>query len=471
MIVNDERRPRLLLSAYQCGPGMGSVSQIGWHWYSRLARRLPVTLLTHSRNRAAIDAAGGPVGESRILYVDTEWFAGPLYRFASRIFRSSEHAVFLVSSLDFYVYDRDALRIARKEALDGMAWDLVHAPTPVSPLAATRLHRLGLPVVLGPWNGNLGLPPGFRDILRKDSAWLYPIRHLGRLFDAILGGTRHASVLLTATKSTTAGIPTRYHHLCVPMLENGVELETFTAAPWPAAPRSAPKDVPKDAPGIKSSVEASVEAGFDVEPLRLVFVGRLVPFKGVGMLIDAVARLSAEIPVVLSIVGEGPMAGEWRAQVARLGLTAQVRFTGNLPPRDVAGEMHAAHVFCLPSVRESGGAVLLEAMACARPVIAVGFGGPAEIVDETVGVALPPTGPEAVVEGFVAALRDVVRNPETWRRRGETGRHRAEERYSWDAKVDLAIALYRDLLVDPVAARTRLQVPADIQPIPSRDTL
>lgn len=422
---------RLLLSAYQCGPGMGSVSQIGWHWYSRLARRLPTTLLTHVRNRPAIEAAGGPVGEGRILYVDTEWFAGPLYRIASRIFPKSEHAVFLVSSLDFYVYDREALRIARAESQDGMPWDIVHAPTPVSPLAATRLHRLGLPVVLGPWNGNLGLPPGFRDILRADSAWLYPVRHLGRVIDGLAGGTRHATAILTATRATIAGIPRRYHHLCVPVLENGVELETFPAAHWPTAP------------------------GVAGEPLRLVFVGRLVPFKGVGMLLDAVARLAPEVPIRLCIVGDGPLSSEWREQATRLGLGEQVRFTGNLPPPEVAAEIRAAHVFCLPSVRESGGAVLLEAMACARPVIAVDFGGPAEIIDSAVGLALPPTGPEAVVEGLVAALRDLVRNPEIWRQRGEAGRRRAEERYAWDAKVESTIELYRDLLADPVAARNR----------------
>uniref|UniRef100_UPI0035934FA5 glycosyltransferase n=1 Tax=Thiocapsa sp. TaxID=2024551 RepID=UPI0035934FA5 len=294
--MSGAQGPRLLLSAYQCGPGMGSVSQIGWHWYSRLARRLPTTLLTHVRNRPAIEAAGGPVGEGRILYVDTEWFAGPLYRVASRIFPKSEHAVFLVSSLDFYVYDREALRIARAESRDGMPWDIVHAPTPVSPLAATRLHRLGLPVVLGPWNGNLGLLPGFRDILRADSAWLYPVRHLGRVIDALAGGTRHATAILTATRSAIAGIPRRYHRLCLPMLENGVELETFPAAPWPTAP------------------------GVAGEPLRVVFVGRLVPFKGVGMLLDAVARLAPEMPIRLCIVGEGPLSGEWREQAARLGL-------------------------------------------------------------------------------------------------------------------------------------------------------
>ena len=94
--------PRLLLSAYQCGPGMGSVSQIGWEWYSRLAQRIPVTLLTHIRNRQALEAAGAPLGESRVQYVDTEWIAGPLYRFASRLFPNSQHSVFLISSLDYY---------------------------------------------------------------------------------------------------------------------------------------------------------------------------------------------------------------------------------------------------------------------------------------------------------------------------------------------------------------------------------
>jgi glycosyltransferase involved in cell wall biosynthesis len=427
--MGDSVRPRVLLSAYQCGPNMGSVSQIGWHWYGRLAGRVPTTLLTHARNRAAIEAAGGPVGDSRIYYVDTEWFAGPLYRMASRLFRKSEHAVFLVSSIDFYVYDGAATRLARAAMAAGEQWDVVHAPTPVSPLAGTRLYRLGRPVVLGPWNGNLGVPPGFRDILKADATWLYPVRHLGRVVDGVRGGTRHATLILTATQATLDGIPMRLRARCVPMLENGVDLERFSPTPWPAPPAS------------------------DGQPLRLVFVGRLVPFKGVGMLIDAVARLAQEIPIQLTIVGEGPMGAEWRDQAARRGIAERVHFTGNLPLPQVADEMRLAHLFCLPSVRESGGAVLLEAMACARPVVAIGFGGPAEIVDEEVGRLLPATDSASVIDGLVATFRDLVREPEVWRQKGSAGRARVEARYSWDAKVDSAITLYRDLLDQPVRGR------------------
>jgi glycosyltransferase involved in cell wall biosynthesis len=175
------------------------------------------------------------------------------------------------------------------------------------------------------------------------------------------------------------------------------------------------------------------------------------------MLLDAVAKVTPEIPILLRIVGDGPMAGAWREQAARLGLAERVSFTGNLPPAAVAAELRAAHVMCLPSVRESGGAVLLEAMACARPVIAIGFGGPAEIVDDAVGRCLPATSSGEVVAALAEALRDLVRHPADWKRRGEVGRARAESRYDWDAKVDAAVTLYRDLLADPVAARARWQ--------------
>jgi len=108
--------------------------------------------------------------------------------------------------------------------------------------------------------------------------------------------------------------------------------------------------------------------------------------------------------------------------------------------------MRDAHVFCLPSVRESGGAVLLEAMASARPVIAIDFGGPAEIVDADVGAALAPAGVVAVTDALVRTLEDVIADPVAWRQRGLAGRARAEALYGWDAKVDAALRLYATLL-------------------------
>ena len=129
-----------------------------------------------------------------------------------------------------------------------------------------------------------------------------------------------------------------------------------------------------------------------------------------------------------------------------MGLSEQVRFTGNLALGEVSHIVRQGHVFCLPSIRESGGAVLLEAMAVGRPVIAVDFGGPAEIVDDGVGVKLPATGKADVVQGLINALTSVRDQPELWMARGQEGRRRVEVNYSWDAKIAAAIRFYRELL-------------------------
>jgi glycosyltransferase involved in cell wall biosynthesis len=408
------KKPRVLLSAYQCGPGMGSVSQIGWEWYRRLAGQAQLTLVTHSRNRECLVAAGAPLGDSEVIYIDTEWFAGPLYRFASRLFPKSQHAVFLVSSADFFVYDGAALKLLRKRARD---WDVVHAVTPVSPVAATRLHRLGIPLILGPWNGGLQSPTTFPEIMSDDSAWMYRIRNLGRLLDAWFGSTKKAALVLTATRSTDESLPR--HTRTQRMIENGVDLELFHPGVW-------------NPPGPGN-------------PLRIVFVGRLIPAKGLSMLLEAISRLQ-DLELQATIVGDGPLRAELESEVQSRQLGNVVRFTGAKPLHEIAEYIRAAHVFCLPCVRESGGAVLLESLASGVPILGVDYGGPAEIVEEGTGRKLSAAGREQLIEDLVDTFRDIVRNPEAWKQRGVKGRLQAEQRYGWDARIDAGLKIYRQVI-------------------------
>jgi glycosyltransferase involved in cell wall biosynthesis len=367
-----------------------------------------------------LEAAGAPLANSEVRYVDTEWIAGPLYRFASVLFPKSQHSVFLVSSLDYYFYDHD---LCRQFMRDGVTrdWDIVHAVTPVSPAGATRLHKLGLPVVLGPWNGGLSSPRAFPEIMREDSSWLYRVRDAGRYLDRVFGTTRSAAAILTATRATDESIPAANRDRCVRMLENAVNLDLFQPADWDPGPSP-------------------------TQPLRVLFVGRLVPFKGVSMLLDAVAQLRNRLPAEVVIVGDGPLRGELEEHARSLGIAEFVHFKGALPLGDVATEMRQAHVFCLPSVRESGGAVVLEAMAASLPVIAVNYGGPAEIMNDEIGCALSCNGRKELIEDLTAALADIVRNPEKWKKKGLAGRRRAEQLYGWDAKVNAAVELYGRIL-------------------------
>lgn len=415
---------KILLVAYQCGPGMGSVSQIGWEWYARLSADNGVTLVTHVRNRAALEQAGAPLGDSRIIYIDTEWFAGPLYRIARRLFPRSEHSVFLLSSADYFVFDLAAYRRLRRLRADGANWAVLHRVTPVTLAAPTWLGRLGLPTVIGPLNSGMEDPQGFGDIMKQESTWLIKLRRLGRLFDAALGSTRRVARILTATRTTLQAVAPRYRGRCRMMLENGVDLNRFRAAPWPPGP----------------GAEAS---------LRVLFAGRLIPLKGVDLLLQAVARLRRRgCAVRLDIVGDGPMREDWRSLARQLGLEADVCFHGALALDAVAERMRACHVFCLPSVRESGGAVLLEAMATGRPVIALDFGGPGEIVTDAVGSLLPLTSPTQVIDDLARTLQDVAAAPAAWQQRGRNGRREVEKRHSWAAKIAAAEDTYRELLAE-----------------------
>lgn len=412
----SEQSPRVLLSAYQCGPGMGSVSQIGWEWYSRISALAAVTLVTHVRNRTCLEAAGAPLPGTEIIYIDTEWFAGPIYRLACRLFPRSQHAVFLLSSVDFYIYDAVAVRQLRRRRRE---WDLVHAVTPVSPVAGTRLYRLGIPLIVGPWNGGLDSPTTFPEIMKQDSGWLYKLRHAGRLLEILLGCTRNSALILSATASTDASLPAGAP--VMRMLENGVDLERFH-------------------PSACSSRLASTS------PLKVIFVGRLLPFKGVALLLQAIARVHKDIPIQLTIVGDGPIRGQLEQLASDLELSTDVRFAGNLPLAQVSERMREAHLFCLPSIRESGGAVLLEAEASGIPVVAVNYGGPAELVDDEVGCLVSADGPEPLIAGLANTFRDMVSNPDSWRQRGENGRRRAELRYGWNARMSDAVSIYRQVL-------------------------
>ena len=413
---------KILLIAYQCGPGMGSVSQIGWEWFIRLSQTNQVTLVTHIRNRFAIEKETALSGNDEIIYIDTEWFAGPLYRLAKRIFPRSEHSVFLVSSLDYFVFDAAAFFQIKKINKSGNIWDIMHRVTPVTTAAPTWLGRLGLPLVLGPLNSGLSDPKGFDKIMSQESSWLIRFREFGKIFDALIGSSKLAACILVASKATLESIPIRYREKCVVMIENGVELTRFKATPWPNPPTL-------------------------INPLQVLFVGRLIPLKALDLLIDAVSFLSATgVLVELTVVGDGPMRSDWEGKVKELNLINQIRFVGNLSLEGVSEYMQRCHVFCLPSIRESGGAVLLEAMASARPVIAINFGGPGELVDKEVGELIEPTSPEQVTKDLANSLSKIISNPEGWSLRGKVGRLRVESHYSWEAKVSSAITLYGDIL-------------------------
>ena len=124
-----------------------------------------------------------------------------------------------------------------------------------------------------------------------------------------------------------------------------------------------------------------------------------------------------------------------------LGLADRVRFLGWRP--DVADVLQAADVVTLPSRAEGLPLAVLEAMACARPVVATPVGGvPDAVVDEVTGLLIPPDDRHRLAAAILRLLRD----RDTAGRMGAAGRRRVEESFSLEGFASGVEAVYRDLL-------------------------
>jgi glycosyltransferase involved in cell wall biosynthesis len=174
---------------------------------------------------------------------------------------------------------------------------------------------------------------------------------------------------------------------------------------------------------------------------RVFFVGRLVPYKGVNVLIRAMQTVDA----TAIIAGDGPERSALAAEANRLGVDGKVRFVGRLSDADLLAHLHACDVLVLPSVTsaETFGVVQLEAMACGKPVISTNLptGVPWVNRDGESGLVVPPGDDTALAEAIAKLLKDHPLR----RRMGEAARLRVRDHFTVDAMAHTAAALYEQV--------------------------
>lgn len=154
--------------------------------------------------------------------------------------------------------------------------------------------------------------------------------------------------------------------------------------------------------------QAGLRAQLGIAPgLRLiVYVGRFVASKGLHELLDAFARMcTTDSSLRLALVGDGVMREELVQLIARRGLTDKVLLPGGGEPEYVARWIGASDLLTLPSWSEGYPNVVVEALACGRPVVATDVGGTAEIVSDGTGILVPPRDAAALEQALASALQ------------------------------------------------------------------
>jgi glycosyltransferase involved in cell wall biosynthesis len=262
-------------------------------------------------------------------------------------------------------------------------------------LAAAGLRRRGLAAVsvYTPHGGSLHYPPGSA----KGRLFMAAERHLARQTGAILFESAYAAHVFAAHVGPPP-CPTRVVH-------NGLRPEELE----PVSP--------------------------DDDAGDFVFVGELRMLKGVDLLIAAVAQIARERPCRLTIVGDGPDAGRFRADVAARGLGETITFPGAMPAR---AAFRLGRAVVMPSRAESLPYVALEAGAAGLPLIATDVGGVSEIVYGTGTRLVPPED----VDALAAAMRATLDDPAAAAEQAHQLRLVLELRFSVSRMTDGILAAY-----------------------------
>ena len=193
--------------------------------------------------------------------------------------------------------------------------------------------------------------------------------------------------------------------------------------------------------GLEASTLPVTPLPFD--PPRILVLGRLVPYKGVDLALEAFAEVARRFPrAKLSIAGEGAERARLEQQATALRLTGNVEFMGLVDPEKVSELLNGATLLLMPSRTEGFPMTALEAMQRGRPIVATSVGGvPEAVMDGRTGLLVPPEDSQALA----SALLSLLDHPHTAKDMGEAGRLRQQAFFNLDNTARSYAALYHQL--------------------------
>jgi len=397
---------KVLLSAYACEPNKGSEPAVGWNWALALRQRgYDVHVLTRSNNQQSIEQARNrPDSRLTFHYYDLpQWL---------RFWKHWPGGIYLY----YLLWQMGAYRVGKKlHSIE--QFKLVHHITFVSYRQPSFMGGLGIPFIFGPVGGGETMPAQFRKSLPLAGRLIEWFRDRGNLAlgaDPLMRRTySSASIIGCATAETLQAIPARFRNKC--MVQRAI--------------------------GIGTTDELSA---LGIQPERypsrpqLLFVGRLLYWKGLHLALRSLQRVRDEVPGLrLRIIGAGPDSLWLKQQAKRWKVDDIVDWIAQVPHDQMAREYQNSMAFVFPSLHDSGGMVVLEALTAGLPVICLDVGGPGSIVDSSCGISLKVAErrESEIIEELAIAMRRLSNEHELRRGLSDGARKRARA-LTWSSAAD-----------------------------------
>jgi glycosyltransferase involved in cell wall biosynthesis len=398
----------------------GGEASLPWLCFKYLRQRgVDVYLVVHGRTRPEV-LAGFPDDHDRLHFSPETKFDRFLWRCGSFLPHKIDVQTFTAIR---HIHNQRLQRKIVRRLIAEKGIQIVHEINPVSPKQISRMYNLGVPVVIGPLAGGMTYPPAFRDMESSGSRVVEAIgRGLSRILNRIYPGKRKAAALIVANEQARRALPAGVSGKIIEIPDVGVDLSVWN-----------------EQENLPSRTD---------DKIRFVYLGRLTDWKGVEFLIKAFKTVAEREPrAVLEILGDGEERRSLEDLTQQLNLRDRVTFAGWVSAAEGSRHMRQADVFVLPSLREVGGIVLLEAMAVGLPVIATDWGGPAIHVTDSTGIRVPSTSRPDFIRGLADAMLRLADSPELRKQMGQAGLQRVRTNlYDWNQKTDRLLEIYAELI-------------------------
>jgi len=411
-----QNKPRVLIIAEAANPEWVSVPLVGWSLAKALTKLTDAHIVTQIRNRDAFLKAGMIEGQD-FTAIDSEKFARPLWKLGNKL-RMGEGKGWTmlqaVSAMSYPYFERLIWQKFRAD-IEGGKYDIVHRITPLSPTIsspiAARCASAGVPFIMGPLNGGVPWPKSFDAERRQEREWLSYVRGVYKALPGRKRTLKHTAAILVGSRHTQSEIPNKMQNKCIYIPENAIDPTRFSQVSKPA----------------KSA-------------LRACFIGRMVPYKGPDMLLEAALPLLKAGHLEIDMIGDGPMLSQLKSIVS--DCADKVHFYGWCAHEKVQDIAVNCQLFAFPSIREFGGGVVLEAMALGLTPLIVDYAGPSELVTERTGFKVPIGTRAEIVSGFRSQLEKIVENPDMLSKTSAASRKHVQQYFTWDKKAEQVLQVY-----------------------------
>ncbi|MEQ1831231.1 MAG: glycosyltransferase [Pirellula sp.] len=350
-----------------------------------------------------------PFDALRMIAVEHDWLSKRLISIDATFYSGYRHWQRLAFS--------EAKRLHKLEP-----FDLAHFVTLCGFREPGYLWKLGIPHVWGPLGGTHYFPKKFlsmlnfsnrvreisRSVINYYQLYWCPRTHLA---------ARRSALVIAATVGAKKSLESGFQVPVAIDLETGID--------YPISPKRPPRDTNR--------------------PLRLLWAGRLRAWKGLPLLLHAIARLPKANQVQLRVLGVGVCDEEWKQLARKLKIDNYIEWIRWPTYRETLAHYEWADAFVFTSLRDTSGTGLLEALAAGCPIIGLNHQGAADIMSPECAIPVAVTNIQDTIQHVCHAIKRLVEDSDYWLRLS----HGASERavyYEWRHRGEWLEGIYNSVI-------------------------